>query len=95
MLSCFRGGGSFDLDGDGMKNGRWIDLSYGFKGDYQITYQGEYLKGNKVGRWDIYIESRMSRILNRCDLYYVTFFQVMVDNITWQVMGLIQEDGLN
>ncbi|CAD8211455.1 unnamed protein product [Paramecium pentaurelia] len=53
MLSCFRGGGSFDQDGDGMKNGRWIDLSYGFKGDYQITYQGEYLKGNKVGRWDI------------------------------------------
>ncbi|CAD8159261.1 unnamed protein product [Paramecium pentaurelia] len=47
----FSGGGLFD---EGIKIGRWQDLSDGFRIVSQITYDGQYQNGKKVGRWDIY-----------------------------------------
>ncbi|CAD8156242.1 unnamed protein product [Paramecium octaurelia] len=47
------GGGSYDQGNNGMKMGKWIELSEDFQYLSQIIYQGEYLKGKKTGRWDI------------------------------------------
>ncbi|CAK94820.1 unnamed protein product (macronuclear) [Paramecium tetraurelia] len=51
----FSGGGQYDQDG--LKGGQWVDLCDGWEGNgvntMQFTYNGEYLKGKKVGRWDI------------------------------------------
>ncbi|CAD8213287.1 unnamed protein product [Paramecium pentaurelia] len=46
------GGGQYNEDS--LKIGRWIELSEGFSNSSQITYNGEYKKGKKVGKWDIY-----------------------------------------
>ncbi|CAD8166300.1 unnamed protein product [Paramecium pentaurelia] len=35
------------------KIGKWIELSDGFNYESQVTYNGEYNTGKKVGRWDI------------------------------------------
>ncbi|CAD8095970.1 unnamed protein product [Paramecium primaurelia] len=48
------GGGSYDYLGDGIKIGKWIDLN---QFSQQITYSGEYQKGKKVGRWDIFTQN--------------------------------------
>ncbi|CAD8187990.1 unnamed protein product [Paramecium octaurelia] len=49
------GGGHYDLEGNGNKIGKWIDLDDQFlKGKY-VTYRGLYKNGEKVGRWDILI----------------------------------------
>ncbi|CAD8186753.1 unnamed protein product [Paramecium pentaurelia] len=47
------GGGQYDSQGEELKIGQWIDLSDGFQYYSQVTYQGEYKIGKKVGRWDI------------------------------------------
>ncbi|CAD8118865.1 unnamed protein product [Paramecium sonneborni] len=47
------GGGSYGKEGDGIRNGIWTELSNEFQKDYQTTYYGQYLKGNKIGRWNI------------------------------------------
>ncbi|CAD8214676.1 unnamed protein product [Paramecium pentaurelia] len=65
------GGGFYDeqsSDKKGIKIGSWIEISDGFY-EYnfwidnllftsfrQVTYQGEYQNGKKVGRWDIYFK---------------------------------------
>ncbi|CAD8194456.1 unnamed protein product [Paramecium octaurelia] len=46
-------GGSYSETGDGIKIGKWVELSDGFYDNSQITYNGEYIKGKKHGRWDI------------------------------------------
>ncbi|CAD8116155.1 unnamed protein product [Paramecium primaurelia] len=46
------GGGSYDEDGN--KIGKWVQLSEGFQEHSQIIYIGEYRKGKKIGRWDIF-----------------------------------------
>ncbi|CAD8135837.1 unnamed protein product [Paramecium octaurelia] len=50
------GGGQYDQDG--LKSGQWVDLCDGWEGNgansVQFTYNGEYLKGKKVGRWDTF-----------------------------------------
>ncbi|CAD8195660.1 unnamed protein product [Paramecium octaurelia] len=48
------GGGFYDDEGYGIKIGKWIELSLGFRDDSQVTYKGEYKNGTKVGRWDIF-----------------------------------------
>ncbi|CAD8126112.1 unnamed protein product [Paramecium sonneborni] len=52
------GGGSYYLDNydqqQNWKDGKWIELSDGFKKDSQVTHNGEYKNGNKVGKWDIF-----------------------------------------
>ncbi|CAD8095966.1 unnamed protein product [Paramecium primaurelia] len=51
------GGGYYDQEGQGVKIGSWIELCEGFKKSQlfskEITYNGEYIKDRKVGRWDI------------------------------------------
>ncbi|CAD8152373.1 unnamed protein product [Paramecium pentaurelia] len=48
------GGGSYDEDGDELKIGKWTELSRGFNFYSQVTYNGDYKNGKKVGLWDIY-----------------------------------------
>ncbi|CAD8058053.1 unnamed protein product [Paramecium primaurelia] len=38
----------------GVKIGNWIDISEGFYQFSQVTFNGEYKNGKKVGRWNIY-----------------------------------------
>ncbi|CAD8154083.1 unnamed protein product [Paramecium octaurelia] len=45
------GGGSYDEIGNGIKIGNWVELSYAFWRDVQVTQYGEYKNGKKVGRW--------------------------------------------
>ncbi|CAK94689.1 unnamed protein product (macronuclear) [Paramecium tetraurelia] len=47
------GGGSYESNENGcsLKTGKWVELSEGFRNFYQITYQGEYHKGKKIGMW--------------------------------------------
>ncbi|CAD8129054.1 unnamed protein product [Paramecium sonneborni] len=48
------GGGSYDLEGNQKKIGKWTELDGGFDCQQQFTYNGEYNKnGMKVGKWDI------------------------------------------
>ncbi|CAD8129056.1 unnamed protein product [Paramecium sonneborni] len=48
------GGGSYDLEGNQKKIGKWTELDEGFDSQKQFTYNGEYNKnGMKVGKWDI------------------------------------------
>ncbi|CAK76077.1 unnamed protein product, partial (macronuclear) [Paramecium tetraurelia] len=46
-------GGGF-YDGQAQKTGKWIEVNNGFNKSSQVTYHGEYKKGNKVGIWDIF-----------------------------------------
>ncbi|CAD8198813.1 unnamed protein product [Paramecium pentaurelia] len=50
------GGGSYDNEVDGMKIGKWIDISEGFYRDCQVTYNGEYKNGKRIGKWDIWYQ---------------------------------------
>ncbi|CAD8083169.1 unnamed protein product [Paramecium primaurelia] len=50
----FSGGGLYNETGRGYKNGRWIELSNEFRRTSQITCDGQYKNGKKVGRWNIY-----------------------------------------
>ncbi|CAD8094004.1 unnamed protein product [Paramecium sonneborni] len=53
------GGGSYEQNQDfnifarSIKTGIWIELSDDFYNNSQVTFQGEYQKGKKVGKWDI------------------------------------------
>ncbi|CAD8122851.1 unnamed protein product [Paramecium sonneborni] len=51
------GGGYYNAKGQ--RNGKWIVLSDKFWDCDQITYHGEYKNGNKIGRWDIYLEKKI------------------------------------
>ncbi|CAD8081402.1 unnamed protein product [Paramecium primaurelia] len=48
------GDGSYDEEGDEIKNGKWIELSDGFRDYSQIIHKGRYKNGKKIGRWRIY-----------------------------------------
>ncbi|CAD8058067.1 unnamed protein product [Paramecium primaurelia] len=49
------GGGIYHQVQEGsIKTGRWIELSDGFSFGSQITLQGHYNNGKKVGRWNYY-----------------------------------------
>lgn len=45
------GGGLYDENG--VKLGKWIELSDGFSINSKIISNGEYKNDKKVGRWDI------------------------------------------
>ncbi|CAD8182413.1 unnamed protein product [Paramecium octaurelia] len=47
------GGGSYDELGQGIKIGKWFEISDAFNDESQVTYVGEYKNGAKVKRWDI------------------------------------------
>ncbi|CAD8130348.1 unnamed protein product [Paramecium sonneborni] len=40
------------------KQGIWTELSDGFWEGFQLIYKGEYNKGKKIGRWDIFNEEK-------------------------------------
>ncbi|CAD8141269.1 unnamed protein product [Paramecium pentaurelia] len=56
------GGGQYDDQGDGAKIGKWIDLDSQFNDSYQVTHDGEYKNGKKVGRWDIKYRDEKSKV---------------------------------
>ncbi|CAD8069653.1 unnamed protein product [Paramecium sonneborni] len=45
------GGGNYNEKG--LKEGQWIDLSPNFYNYSEVTYNGEYRNGKKIGKWDI------------------------------------------
>ncbi|CAD8067350.1 unnamed protein product [Paramecium sonneborni] len=48
------GGGTYEeQEGVQKKNGKWIELIEGFTDNYQVIYNGEYIKGDKKGKWEI------------------------------------------
>ncbi|CAD8068104.1 unnamed protein product [Paramecium primaurelia] len=61
------GGGVYDQQGDGLRNGQWIQLSENFHKWNQITYNGRYQCDKKVGKWDIYygLEQMYINIINK------------------------------
>ncbi|CAD8159241.1 unnamed protein product [Paramecium pentaurelia] len=48
------GGGMYSYQG--LRNGMWIELNDGFQDYSQVTHNGGYKNGNKVGRWDIFFK---------------------------------------
>ncbi|CAD8207015.1 unnamed protein product [Paramecium octaurelia] len=48
------GGGFYDVRGQGIKIGRWIELSDGFWYYSQVTNIGIYQNGKKVGQWETF-----------------------------------------
>ncbi|CAD8129525.1 unnamed protein product [Paramecium sonneborni] len=51
-MCVFRGGGSYDQEGNCKKIGKWVELDEEFSSAKQITYNGQYnKKGMKVGAW--------------------------------------------
>ncbi|CAD8205231.1 unnamed protein product [Paramecium octaurelia] len=72
------GGGTYNdtLEGQvissSLKNGKWIELNEGFWRDNQITYNGEYHNGVKVGKWDIYYYNEDTE--NNELMYFSTIF---------------------
>ncbi|CAD8117319.1 unnamed protein product [Paramecium primaurelia] len=53
------GGGSYDEFGEGIKIGKWIEISVNSSPGKEITYQGEYQNGKKVRRWDTLYQNVM------------------------------------
>ncbi|CAD8112059.1 unnamed protein product [Paramecium sonneborni] len=55
-------GGSYNTQG--LKQGKWNELSDNFQNQAQVTYIGEYdLKGMKIGKWDIMYQQKQMQIL--------------------------------
>ncbi|CAD8166268.1 unnamed protein product [Paramecium pentaurelia] len=54
----FSGGGSYDdqVQGDQIKIGSWIEISEEFYKWSQVTYQGEYKDGKRIGKWEIWFK---------------------------------------
>ncbi|CAD8072405.1 unnamed protein product [Paramecium primaurelia] len=50
----FHGGLYDEVDGGSIKIGRWVEYRDGFNLYSQVTYDGEYKNGKKVGKWDIF-----------------------------------------
>ncbi|CAD8194487.1 unnamed protein product [Paramecium pentaurelia] len=46
------GGGMYSYQG--LRNGKWAELSDGFEDNSQVILYGEYKNGHKIGRWDIF-----------------------------------------
>ncbi|CAD8128417.1 unnamed protein product [Paramecium sonneborni] len=60
LIFLISGGGIYlDIQGiscniSSIKIGNWVELSDSFQDLSQITYNGQYLNGLKIGRWDIF-----------------------------------------
>ncbi|CAD8178355.1 unnamed protein product [Paramecium octaurelia] len=62
LQQYYSGGGFYDEKGDGSKIGKWIELDNEFWLGAEITYQGEYKNGIKIGLWDILYKNRQMQI---------------------------------
>ncbi|CAD8095946.1 unnamed protein product [Paramecium primaurelia] len=49
----FIGGGQYDEEGQGLKIGDWIETNELFMDGSQVTFNGQYKNGKRLGRWDI------------------------------------------
>ncbi|CAD8165546.1 unnamed protein product [Paramecium pentaurelia] len=47
------GGGEFQL---GIKNGKWKEIHYCYKEEFQVIFVGYYKNGLKIGKWNIHIK---------------------------------------
>ncbi|CAD8187349.1 unnamed protein product [Paramecium pentaurelia] len=47
------GGGWYDENFDGIQQGNWVEIWNGFNHISQVTYNGQYENGKKIGQWDI------------------------------------------
>ncbi|CAD8190130.1 unnamed protein product [Paramecium octaurelia] len=58
----FSGGGLYDnkVQGKEIKIGKWIELLDWFSWDSQITINGDYLNGKKVGSWNFFLGQIMN-----------------------------------
>lgn len=54
--TSFSGGGCYDQEGH-VKIGIWIELNDNFQKQSEVTFIGEYKKGEKVGKWEILYRS--------------------------------------
>ncbi|CAD8203039.1 unnamed protein product [Paramecium octaurelia] len=63
------GGGSYDEQGQELKVGSWLELSDGFCDSSQVTYNGEYEIGKKVGRWEAWFNKEGKNIKIGCGSY--------------------------
>ncbi|CAD8111463.1 unnamed protein product [Paramecium primaurelia] len=72
------GGGQYDEGGEGTKIGRWIEISDDFDDSSQVTYNGEYKKGRKIGRWDIHfkITGRNEQMQNYTQILFKNLLDV-------------------
>ncbi|CAD8214087.1 unnamed protein product [Paramecium octaurelia] len=52
----FIGGGTYDYGCQGKKVGKWTLSNNGYFFGSQITLNGKYMYGKKVGRWDIFFK---------------------------------------
>ncbi|CAD8090427.1 unnamed protein product [Paramecium sonneborni] len=52
------GGGTYD-EGSGIKIGNWVEVCDKFDNLTQVTQNGQYKNGNKVGKWDILFEEEV------------------------------------
>ncbi|CAD8213692.1 unnamed protein product [Paramecium pentaurelia] len=59
------GGGLYDEQGSGNKIGNWIEFKKGYKNNSQITFNGEYNNGKKVGLWKTYKKRKNLKIYNQ------------------------------
>ncbi|CAD8116430.1 unnamed protein product [Paramecium primaurelia] len=59
------GGGLYDEQGSGNKIGNWIEYKTGYKNNSQITFNGEYNNGKKVGLWKTYKKRKNFKIQNQ------------------------------
>ncbi|CAD8211287.1 unnamed protein product [Paramecium pentaurelia] len=50
------GGGQYDEGCFEFKVGKWIELDDGYNQQKQVTYDGEYINGKKVGIWNIWFD---------------------------------------
>ncbi|CAD8172849.1 unnamed protein product [Paramecium pentaurelia] len=63
------GGGMYDKNG--RQNGMWIDVDETFSNQSQVSYQGEYNEGIKIGKWD-YVLNRNNK--NKLDIFGGGFY---------------------
>ncbi|CAD8110381.1 unnamed protein product [Paramecium primaurelia] len=76
------GGGGYNTEG--LKIGKWIDLSEGFWQYSQLTQNGQYRNGKKVGRWDIFYREQSSDSFKQMQKFYN-----IIDKIDYQWWWII------
>ncbi|CAD8213277.1 unnamed protein product [Paramecium pentaurelia] len=101
FVSIDCGGGSYDERGD-IKIGKWIDIFERFSFSSQVTYDGLYKNGKKVGRWDIWFTridiyntiTREHKKMQKYNIKCIIITQVGVDYMMKKDVALRLGNGL-